>query len=108
MTAFNSLAQRHQWTGRKREVGELLYAATELCRELEAPEELAEPVGRRQFGTMALNQAMEEAETAFDHENYDRAEHLIKVVTAIANREIARFKADPKGWTETLRELENA
>ena len=106
MTAFNALARRKYWTGRKREVGEMLHDVTKLCRELEAPKDLRPPGDRRQFGSAALNNVMEEAATAFDHQDYDKAEHLIKVATFMAHREIARFKADPKRWIDRRQELD--
>ena len=77
-----------------------------VCRELKAPKDMRPPGDRRQFGSMALNNVMEEAETAFDHQDYDKAEHLIKVATFMAHREIARFKADPKRWIDRRQELD--
>jgi hypothetical protein len=106
MTAFNALTQRKTWKGRKREVGEQLHAVLDLFRELEAPKHLRPPGDRRLFGSTALNTVIEEAETAFDRQDYDKAEHLAKVATFMAHREIARFKADPKKWIERRQELD--
>jgi hypothetical protein len=46
-----------------------------------------------------------EAEAALVAGDYDRCEHLMKVVRLMVRREIPRFKADPKRWIETREEL---
>jgi hypothetical protein len=58
-----------------------------------------------QYLSRAVSTAMREAEAAFSLDDYDRAEHLAKVVAFLVKREAPRFAADPKAWIETQREL---
>ena len=48
---------------------------------------------------------MKAAEQAFSDTDYDRAEHLAKVVAYLVRREAPKFTANPKAWIETRREL---
>jgi hypothetical protein len=90
---------------RRLEVGRALHEAGKLFLELEAPEHLRKRFGRGQYPSRALHRAMCEAEAAYAADDYDRCEHLVKVVRLMAGREIPRFKADPKRWIETREEL---
>jgi hypothetical protein len=49
---------------------------------------------------------MKEAERAFSEGDYERAEHLAKVVACLVRREAPKFAANPKVWIETRRELQ--
>jgi hypothetical protein len=59
----------------------------------------------QQYLSRAVSEAMKEAERAFSAEDYDRAEHLAKVVAYLVKRETPKFAANPKAWIETRREL---
>jgi hypothetical protein len=52
-----------------------------------------------------VDQTMKEAEAAFAGHDYDRAEHLAKVVARMIEREAPRFAANPQRWIETREEL---
>ena len=43
---------------------------------------------------------MKEAEAAFADDDYDRAEHLARVVAAMVRREAPIFVANPTKWIE--------
>ncbi len=53
-----------------------------------------------QYLSPAVDAAMKEAERAFSDDDYDRAEHLAKVVACMVRREAPKFAADPKRWIE--------
>jgi hypothetical protein len=44
---------------------------------------------------------MKEAERAFSDADYDRAEHLAKVVAYLVQREAPKFAANPKAWIDS-------
>ena len=56
--------------------------------------------GDKQYLSKAVTQAMLDAETAFAKGDYDRAEHLTKVVVAIVGRDAKNFAADPEKWVQ--------
>jgi hypothetical protein len=58
-----------------------------------------------QYLSRAVNEAMKECEAAFSVDDYDRAEHLAKVVAYLVKREAPKFAANPAAWIETRREL---
>jgi len=58
-----------------------------------------------QYLSRAVSETMKEAERAFSDEDYDRAEHLAKVVTWLVRREAPKFAANPRAWIEMRREL---
>jgi hypothetical protein len=58
-----------------------------------------------QYLSRTIDEAMKEAERAFSDDDYDLAEHLIKVVAYLVQREAPKFAANPKAWIETRREL---
>jgi hypothetical protein len=60
--------------------------------------------GRRQYLSSPVNKTMKEAEAAFCDEDYDRAEHLAKVVAAMVRREAPIFAANPERWIERWQE----
>ena len=53
-----------------------------------------------QHPSRAILQTMRQAECAFAADDFDRAEHLAKVVTAMIKREAPKFAADPKKYIE--------
>lgn len=61
--------------------------------------------GDEQYLSRTVDAAMKEAEAAFADDDYDRAEHLAKVVACLVRREAPRFAANPKRWIEAWREL---
>jgi hypothetical protein len=56
--------------------------------------------GDKQYLSKAVTQAMFGAETAFGKGDYDRAEHLTRVVVAIVERDAKNFAADPEKWVQ--------
>ena len=48
----------------------------------------------------AILRAMQQSERAFADEDYDRTEHLAKVVILMAKRDAPKFAADPKRYVE--------
>ena len=90
---------------RQLEVARALHEVGKLFLELAAPEHLRKQFGRGQYPSRALHKAMCEAEAALVAGDYDRCEHLMKVVRLMARREIPRFKANPQRWIETREEL---
>jgi hypothetical protein len=61
--------------------------------------------GDGQYLSRTVDEAMKEAERAFSDDDYDRAEHLAKVVAYLVKREAPKFAANPKAWIETRQEL---
>jgi hypothetical protein len=61
--------------------------------------------GEGQYLSRTVDEVMKEAERAFADDNYDRAEHLAKVVAYLVGRESPKFAANPKAWIETQQEL---
>jgi hypothetical protein len=59
--------------------------------------------GVPQYLSKTVDQTMKEAEAAFADADYDRAEHLARVVAALVKREAPIFAADPKRWIEKWR-----
>jgi hypothetical protein len=59
----------------------------------------------KQYLSRTVDEAMKAAEQAFSDTDYDRAEHLAKVVAYLVRREAPKFTANPKAWIETRREL---
>jgi hypothetical protein len=62
--------------------------------------------GGKQYLSRTVDEAMKEAERAFSEGDYERAEHLAKVVACLVRREAPKFAANPKVWIETRRELQ--
>lgn len=58
-----------------------------------------------QYLSRAVSETMKAAERAFSDDDYDRAEHLAKVVAFLVRREAPKFAANPRAWIETRREL---
>jgi hypothetical protein len=58
-----------------------------------------------QYLSRAVDKAMKEAEAAFSDDDYDRAEHLAKVVACLVKREAPKFAANPRALIEARREL---
>lgn len=73
-------------------VGELYRQAFEFERELHPPR--------------AVERAFAETERAFSDDDFDRAEHLVRVLTFMIEREAPKFAADPRRYIETRRELQ--
>jgi hypothetical protein len=46
----------------------------------------------------AVYRAMREVERVFSDDDYDRAEHLTKVLACMIQRDAAKFAADPEKW----------
>lgn len=59
----------------------------------------------RQYLSRTVDEVMKEAERAFSDDDYDRAEHLAKVVACLVRREAPKFSANPKAWIDQQREL---
>jgi hypothetical protein len=59
----------------------------------------------RRYLSRPIDKAMTEAERAFADEDYDRAEHLAKVIACMVRRETPKFTANPKARIERLQEL---
>src|SRR5262245_41786609 len=59
--------------------------------------------GRPQYLSKGVSRTMREAECAFAHHDYDRAEHLAKVVAAMVKREAPIFAANPQRWVDNWR-----
>jgi hypothetical protein len=58
-----------------------------------------------QYLSRTVGKTMKEAKAAFADDDYDRAEHLAKVVAYLVKREAPKFAADPRKWIERRREL---
>jgi hypothetical protein len=56
--------------------------------------------GQPRYLSRTACETMRQAEKAFSDEDYDRAEHLAKVVAVVVKREALIFAADPKRWIE--------
>jgi hypothetical protein len=54
----------------------------------------------------AVEQAIKQAEHAFADDDYDRAEHLAKVVLCMVRRDAPKFQADPKAWVALKRSVQ--
>jgi hypothetical protein len=74
------------------DVGRLYGRAFEFKREL--------------YPSKAVDRAFSEAEFAFSESDYDKAEHLTKVIARMIGRDAPRFAADPKKWIATRKELQ--
>jgi hypothetical protein len=59
----------------------------------------------QQYLSRAVSETMKEAERAFVANDFDRAEHLAKIVAFLVKREAPKFAANPKAWIEPRREL---
>lgn len=55
----------------------------------------------KQYLSRTMHETMLEAERAFADKDYDRSEHLVKVVAYLVRREAPKFKANPQRWIET-------
>jgi len=87
-------------TSREVEVGRLL---VDVGRSLHA----FDYEGGR-YLSLTVAETMREAEYYFaddDDRDYDRAEHLAKVVAYLVRREAPKFATDPRKWIERQREL---
>jgi hypothetical protein len=72
-------------------VGRLYRRAFEFKREL--------------YPSRAVDRAFADVERAFSDDDFDKAEHLTKVIACMIKREAPKFAANPKQWIETRREL---
>lgn len=84
-------ARRLEVAGQITAVGRLYRGAFEFEREL--------------YPSRAVDRAFADAESAFSDDDFDKAEHLTKVIACMIKREAPKFAADPKQWIETRREL---
>jgi hypothetical protein len=56
---------------------------------------------RRLYSSQTVMDVMRECERAFSiDKDYDRAEHLVKIIAFLIQREAPKFAADPKKWIE--------
>ena len=58
----------------------------------------------RCWANPATERAMQEAESAFARDDYDRAEHLAEVVLAMLRRDTEKFNANPKAWVARMQQ----
>jgi hypothetical protein len=61
--------------------------------------------GTPQYLSRTVCETMRKAERAFSDDDYDRAEHLAKVVAVLVKREAPIFAANPTRWIEKWQEL---
>jgi hypothetical protein len=61
--------------------------------------------GRKQYLSRTVCETMRRVEKAFSEHDFDRAEHLAKVVAYLVKREAPIFAADPERWIAKWHEL---
>jgi hypothetical protein len=55
----------------------------------------------RLYSSKTVMDVMRECERAFSiDKDYDRAEHMVKIIAFLIRREAPKFAADPKRWIE--------